>query len=312
MDSTLRTPVLDSFPGTIIIAYNLTDTLSSVQIDSAYSIYPMILEQSAFPNGLGYCVDYPDVTNAVLGLYGETTQVDIDINSLTWNAATRMADLSITIKNDGSELAGSYWYNIIVTEDSVISWHYTMTGCVEPDPGTHGFKANYVNNWIARKLVHSIDGVPLVETSWPANNAILKNCSFSLDPSWIEDNCNITVHVYQKADSLYKSPSMQATQVPLLGWLNIEEEESLTQEAIRIFPNPAKDMVNIHISILERGFCSLVIYNMNGQIVRTVPCGNRSSGLYNIEFKANSLPSGTYIVVLETITGKTTEKLVIQ
>ena len=316
MDSIFRNIVLPNYPGTIILGYNTTSGMvppfNVYQGDSVFGLYPQVGDRSAFPNGLGYSLDYPDIANDVGDLYNLQTPVTIEINSKTWDPGARMVDLSFTVINDGPELPGSYWYNVVLTEDSILQPRAVLTGCGTANPpGPPYYDNYYLNHWITRKLVFWSQGTTLIETSWPAEHSVAKSCTFSLDSGWIPENCNVTVHVYKKADSLYKSPTMQARQEPIIGWTDIPERKTREDGIIGIYPNPAKNLANIHISIVDKGICSLNVFDLKGQKIKSLLNGNRNPGLYNVEIPTNTMSSGTYLVVLETSTGKTAQKLVI-
>ena len=53
------------------------------------------------------------------------------------------------------------------------------------------------------------------------------------------------------------------------------------------------------------------IYDLNGQVIKTLIQGYVNAGTYNVEIETQALPSGTYLVVLETGTGKSTKKIII-
>lgn len=320
MDSIFRKTMLPKHPGTIIVAYHVpigfTDSLGIYPGNTVYDLYPDVNEQNAFPNGLGYGVDYHNIDHNIDSLYDQDleTPVVIEFNSKIWDSDTDSVELSLTIKNDGPELTGSYWYNVIVTEDSIIYSHATYPGCSTPDhPGGHfNTDSAYSNSWVTRKLVFLSEGKSLIENSWPEQHAITETCNFSMDNTWIPENCNVTVHVYKKADSLYKSPTMQVVQEPIIGWSDVTEGVLLEKGIMGIYPNPTKGLTNIHISLADKGFYILSVFDMNGKVVKHVLHGNRNPGLYNIEMQTNEMPGGTYIIVLETSTGKTSKKLVIQ
>ena len=317
MDSIFRIAVLDSFPNTVIVSFhggNSDSSFSAFQGDSIYSYFPSHIK-TAYPGGIGYGFCYDTIYKIVNSLYNEfpETPVDIEISDKIWNPNTKIIDLSLTIKNDGPELMGSYWYNVIVTEDNIIHMHKTLGGCsTATPPGQPYYDTAYNNNWVTRKMVFWSEGKSLIEEFWPEQQTITQSCSFSLDSAWIPENCNIAVHVYKKADSLYKSPVMQVIQQPVIGWSDISESKPHENKIIAIFPNPAVDITNIHISLTDKGLCSLNIFDLNGNIIRPLLSGNRNPGLYNVEFQTNIIPKGTYLVVLETNTGITSEKIIIQ
>jgi len=281
--------------------------------------YPVREENNVFPDGLGYGLDSIAICDTVDSLYVRRpeTPIAIEFNTKIWNPDTKMVDLSLTIRNDGPELSGSYWYNVIITEDSIKSPHKTWSGCSTPDhPGQPYMDSDYINSWVTREMVFCCHGKTLIDSVWLGQQEINQYCSFYIDDAWILQNCNVTVHVFERVgvpnDSLYKNPTMQVVQEPIIGWSDITESKPLEKGIIGIYPNPTKGLTNIHIALADKGFCSLSVFDMNGRVVKRLLQSNRNPGLYNIEMQTNELPSGTYIVVLETSTGKISKKLVIQ
>lgn len=74
------------------------------------------------------------------------------------------------------------------------------------------------------------------------------------------------------------------------------EENSLETEIIRIVPNPAKDYINIELTIKEQ-ITQIDIYNINGSVMKRY----KSSKTLTI----SDLPEGIYIVALSFKDGKT-------
>ena len=309
--------MLRDYPNTVILNFHgiFSDTsFNAYQGDSIGKSFPSYATP-VYPNGIGIGFQFDTIYEVIENLYEDSsdTPVDIEISDKQWNPNTRIVDLSLSIKNDGPELMGSYWYNVIVTEDNIMRKHQTVYGCATPTFPVHPYyDYEYINSWVARKLVFWSEGKSLIETSWPEQHTINQSISFSINPEWISQNCKIAVNVYKKADSLYNSPVMQAIQEPVIGWTDISESETLEKTIIGIFPNPAIDIANIHLSIEDKGMCSLKVFDLNGKFVKHLFHGNKNPGLYNVEFQTNILPKGTYFVLLETSSGKTTKKIIIQ
>jgi hypothetical protein len=75
-----------------------------------------------------------------------------------------------------------------------------------------------------------------------------------------------------------------------------------------IYPNPAKNSVNVTISYLEKGSdASLIVYNMLGEIVYLTTINSPQQVIINSE----RFSSGIYYLVLSTEKDKQTQKLVI-
>ena len=75
---------------------------------------------------------------------------------------------------------------------------------------------------------------------------------------------------------------------------------------VSIFPNPAQDMVNIEFDTKEAA--TIMLYDVNGQTVKTVQAGNRK----NVQLSTSNLTSGVYFVEIRTETGATRSKLVVK
>lgn len=283
--------------------------------DSIVSTFPDV-EFSAFPDGLGHAVHILELLDTIERRYIEMpeTPIIIEIDSKTWNPVNRMVNLTLTIKNDsyGYDLSGTYWYNVMITEDNIIEPHNTWPHCSTPNTQYGPDRDTlYVNDWVTRKLIYWSQGRYLAGPTWPYQQEFTISDTFSIHPAWIPENCNIVVNVYNKADSLYKSLVMQAIKEPLIGGSGLSDGNLKENEIIRIYPNPATNVTNIQFALLKEGICSLDIYDLKGQNIKNLLHGNRNPGLYNIELQTNEIPSGTYLLVLETSKGTTSEKLII-
>ncbi len=61
------------------------------------------------------------------------------------------------------------------------------------------------------------------------------------------------------------------------------------------FPNPFNPTTSINFSVVETGLVTLKVYNMLGQEVATLLNESVAPGVYNVNFDASNLTSGTYI-----------------
>ncbi|MBL7138797.1 MAG: Omp28-related outer membrane protein [Bacteroidales bacterium] len=314
MDSIFHHALLPLYPNTVIVAlHGIGSGFNQYQGDSARNYFRAMYEPSGFIDGLGRDCPYLKITDSTGMRYANSPEapVQIAIDSKSWNEQTRQVDLSVTFTNLGAELPGAYWFNVIVTEDHIKHVHRTMIGCSTPDVPNLPFRNEYFNDWVTRKMVFWSQGDSLIGPSWPGQQAVTRSCSFSLDTAWIPKNCYVVVNVYNKADSLYKSPIQQVIRQSVTGGVGIPEEKPVEDGIIRIFPNPASDLINVHFSLASERFCSLSIYDMTGKEIENILQGNVSPGLYNIEINTQGFPGGTYLVVLSTTEGKSWEKIVI-
>ncbi len=309
--------MLQNYPNTIVLGYpstGMTSGLKPYQGDSVVSFFKERHGPSAFPDGLGYDANYLDLNDSVASRYTNSPQtpVAIELDSKAWDEVNRQVDLTLSIRNDGADLPGEYWYNVVLTEDSVVFSHVTMPGCSKPNLHYGQPRdTSYVNNWVARKLVYWSQGRYLVGPDWTASQEITHSCSFTIDSAWLVNNCQIIVNVYKKSDSIYQSPVMQAIKFTVTGGLDIKENIVDEDQSISIFPNPASGVVNIHTAIKNAGKYSLGIYDLSGQKVKSLYNGFMRASTFNFEMSVNDLTKGTYIVVLKSSIGVKSEKLVI-
>jgi hypothetical protein len=70
----------------------------------------------------------------------------------------------------------------------------------------------------------------------------------------------------------------------------------VTEYALRNnYPNPFNPTTTISFDLVEAGFTSLKVYNIQGQEVSTLVNGNMTSGSHSVLFDAAGLPSGMYL-----------------
>ena len=75
-----------------------------------------------------------------------------------------------------------------------------------------------------------------------------------------------------------------------------------------IYPNPFNPETNISFIIEEPGMVNLAVYNIRGQLVKTLVSGNLERGDHNITWKADDQPSGIYLFRLKSSDGVSTGK----
>lgn len=77
------------------------------------------------------------------------------------------------------------------------------------------------------------------------------------------------------------------------------------------YPNPFNPSTKISYSIPKKGFVSLKVYNLLGQIISTLVYASQSSGNYEVEFVGDKLPSGIYYYSLQFDKQIKTKKLIL-
>lgn len=81
-----------------------------------------------------------------------------------------------------------------------------------------------------------------------------------------------------------------------------EENDDIVIKEFKLndnYPNPFNPSTQISYQLPKAEYVSLVVYNSLGQEVKTLVNKAQPSGIYNINFKADNLPSGVYIYKLK-------------
>ncbi len=76
---------------------------------------------------------------------------------------------------------------------------------------------------------------------------------------------------------------------------NISDDYKLYQN----FPNPFNPATIISYKINQSGFVTLKVYNLVGQVVRTLVNENQEVGTYSKQFDASELSAGIYLYKLQ-------------
>ena len=64
------------------------------------------------------------------------------------------------------------------------------------------------------------------------------------------------------------------------------------------YPNPFNPTTTIRYSVPKRSFVTLSVYNILGQLVKTLVQDEKGPGTYEVNFDGSSLPSGAYLYIL--------------
>jgi predicted outer membrane repeat protein len=77
------------------------------------------------------------------------------------------------------------------------------------------------------------------------------------------------------------------------------------------FPNPSRDYIVINYSILKNSYVTIAIYNINGQIVKTIVNDRKDKGNYQLTYNINDLTPGNYFCKLTTNNSSVVQKIII-
>src|SRR5690606_24204492 len=88
-----------------------------------------------------------------------------------------------------------------------------------------------------------------------------------------------------------------------VGVEELEEEESVAHNVLKMFPNPTNGLVSLSFNAISGESASLHILDLNGRSVKSEELGRLGNGEYTHIFDAGSLSSGVYIVNVTSNSG---------
>ncbi|MCK4594010.1 T9SS type A sorting domain-containing protein, partial [bacterium] len=77
------------------------------------------------------------------------------------------------------------------------------------------------------------------------------------------------------------------------------------------WPSPAVDAVNVRFDLPETGSVCLTVYDLSGRRVATLVNSDLTAGRHEVSWDASGVPSGVYLVFLDTDSGRAHRRLVV-
>ena len=163
-------------------------------------------------------------------------------------------------------------------------------------------------NFVTRLMIPDANGT-IVDV---LNNEYIEvEGSFTLDPSWDVNHCEI-VYFLQDTDT---KEILQGGKVMINDLIGVGIEETLLEEGIaisNIYPNPFSDVTNINFSIAEAGRVEVLISDMTGRVVATVSDQEMPAGDHQLIWRAGSeIPNGVYFCTIRTSSHTSTQKIML-
>lgn len=88
--------------------------------------------------------------------------------------------------------------------------------------------------------------------------------------------------------------------------------DPVRRPAMKLRPNPASATATLEFDVYESGGITATVLDMFGRPVRTIADENLAPGHYSLAFDAGLIPSGSYVVVLQTPSARISRPLIIQ
>ena len=259
----------------------------------------------------------------------QTPPVAIINNGATWDAATRVLNVSVKA-TFAAAATSSYKLACVLTEDDV-----TGTGSGYNQSNAYagggngvmgGFEslpssvpaAQMVYDHVARVIAPSFTGYansfPAVVNSGESHTI---NFSFLLPATWDETQMHIIGMILSPDGRIDNAGTATIAEAVANGYetgANAGLYEALSYQLdaeVNMYPNPATDKTIISINLKKSSDVSIQVMDMNGKILRAANYSNLN-GTSTIEMNTENLNSGIYAVVV-TIDGViSTQRLVVE
>lgn len=114
-----------------------------------------------------------------------------------------------------------------------------------------------------------------------------------------------------------REAELALTERGAIGQVEVSEEDAgvglpTAFDLAQNFPNPFNPSTAIHFAMPTAGRARLTIYNLRGELVRTLVDGEMAAGYHRVTFNARRLASGTYFYRLESGDFVSTRKMILQ
>ncbi len=136
----------------------------------------------------------------------------------------------------------------------------------------------------------------------------------SVVPQSLKDSVTdlIGKHINQSAiNGKYLDVPTMGEYIELLSFVNGMDEIKIPigLEAT-IFPNPTNKLADLVFNITESNNIVLSLYNMNGQLIKSIYQGQKPKGTYSYQIDLSNFSNGVYILTLQTNQRKYSQKII--
>ena len=81
---------------------------------------------------------------------------------------------------------------------------------------------------------------------------------------------------------------------------------------MKLYPNPAREFVNINYTLPADGEVTIEIFTLNGNLLITSNHGNQSAGDYNYHWQTTGIKPGTYLCIIKQNQEIVSEKVLVK
>lgn len=304
---------------TIIMSILLTFTINSIAQIPNYSFENWENGALSAPDGWedkgsNHTGFYPvtQSTDSYIGMYAirvenKITSSDTTLGEISTSRPNNAEGFgpAFPIQNRYDNLKGYYKYDPLNGDSAQIIVYITKTGLT----GEWGNLLAFGLKNMGPAVTYTPFSVGYLETS--------PNFLY-LYPDIIPDSAYINISAYKGLDDNTSDLQPLGNSILYVDALNFDtylvgvNEHMESVKNLKLFPNLNNGVFNVSFEIMESVFTTIKIYDVQGREIRNLFSGNLSVGNHSFHYSMGKLNNGTYLYVVATARGYSTEKICIQ
>jgi hypothetical protein len=253
----------------------------------------------------------------------QTPPVATIVNGATWDAATRVLNVSVT-SNFALAANGNYKAACVLTEDDVTGtgsgWNQSNAYAGGNNGVMGGFEAlsnpvpaaTMVYDHVARAIAPSFSGMA---NSYPATvnagDSYTMQVSFTLPADWDETKIHIIGMILDPSGKIDNAGRATIAEAVANGYVAGVSEMSATDltQVMTVYPNPASTAATVNLHIAQASSVSMKLIDFAGKVISEKAYGT-VQGDHQINVNTSAFKAGVYFVEV-TVNGQTTSKKLI-
>ncbi|MBN2681705.1 MAG: T9SS type A sorting domain-containing protein [Bacteroidales bacterium] len=231
-----------------------------------------------------------------LGNYGNTSYVYYSDNaasttSSTGNFASVQGDLPQMPVYDGIFI----WESGASTLNKVlIGTEYGVYSCENITAGTPVWNDENANG------MSNVPVFQIVQQTWPNGWY-----DYALAQSGVTNSGYIYIGTHGRG--IFRTEKFAG---PVSSPEPIFSNNNVSQESVKIYPNPVSDVANVSYELTSNGDVNLRVFDLNGRLLKDMKITNKAAGKHTYSFDASNLEAGTYIIKLNNGNKKAVSRFV--
>jgi uncharacterized repeat protein (TIGR01451 family) len=208
-------------------------------------------------------------------------------------------DYIIHFQNTGSY----YAQNVVLTDtlDTDLNWESLRLGYSD-----HNYTANITESGVLKFTFNNIN------LDWQANNDINSRALVAYS---IKLKSNLIPGTKIKNSAAiyfdYNAPVITNTTVNTIQIAAGVNEKANSTSDVTVYPNPFSSITTIAYSVKQDATVELNVINLLGQQIALIDGGNKTSGNHSIQWNAENIAPGIYVLVLKVNDQVSTKKLIV-